>query len=722
MRPKLKSDTFFIPVDDGVYIRNNEKSFALKGKTLAAWLERLAPVLDGQHDLHTLCEALPEAKRPIIEKLITTLTDQGCIKDTSNEQPHTLSPALLTTYGPAVTFIDYHTDSGAYRFQRFLDTPVLAISSGDGLLALAHALLETGNRAISLLDTGANNTNYARLQEIVHVLQDERDPALHLNILRATDWQNKERLQQLCADTAMVLYFSVEGAQVEIDQLNTLCRQAHVPFLPALALEQAMHIGPLCLPDHAGCWQCYWRRRQVAHQHSVDFAPEQATKDPSYPGKPTIGITANILAQEFFKYATGVKWNTLEEAVSILEWEHLQNVKHTLFPHPLCHVCSPPSPVWLEMFSQQDKPSDDDVSQIEQCADQECGIFSSIDDMVYHQLPLIRSRITVPLSKDGQATLTDVHAAGLDYREARLNASRLALACYLESLADERQAQQAPYQQVQEYALWPGHFFGWRDTSIVSSTFLPWTWAGKLTDVSDTTFDSTPVLIPGATVFPQSKWNYQHHQTLFQPDIPATGIGRSWHEALAESLAQLSSSMSRESSSEQAQSNASTSISPALYGNDPLCIAYLEMLRILQVQVILLYHPNALDIPCVATYLDGSPIGIIAHWNTLCVIRAALRKAVLTAQIQQYPGPGDQIVVPDEKDRATFTQEVSCATFPASLADEAEFGRAAGLLYTRFQRQGWDIVIAPFTQDQTVTRIFPYAMRVLAVQRKSEER
>ncbi len=51
MRPKLKSDTFFIPMGESIYLRNNEKSLAMKGKTLASWLERLTPVLDGQHDL-----------------------------------------------------------------------------------------------------------------------------------------------------------------------------------------------------------------------------------------------------------------------------------------------------------------------------------------------------------------------------------------------------------------------------------------------------------------------------------------------------------------------------------------------------------------------------------------------------------------------------------------------------------------------------------------------
>src|SRR6185312_7634149 len=164
MRPRLKSDTFFIPVNDGVYIRNNENSFVLKGKALATWLERLAPALDGQRDLDELCKAVSEEKRPLLIRLIELLKEHGYIKDVAQDRPHTLSTRLADLYAPAITFIDYHTDSAGYRFQQFLSMPVLAIGSGETLLALAHTLLETGNQSISLLDTGEENTNYERLQ------------------------------------------------------------------------------------------------------------------------------------------------------------------------------------------------------------------------------------------------------------------------------------------------------------------------------------------------------------------------------------------------------------------------------------------------------------------------------------------------------------------------------------------------------------------------------
>ncbi len=133
MRPRLKSDTFFIPVNDGVYIRNNENSFVLKGKILATLLERLAPALDGHHDLDEVCKAVSEEKRPLLIKLIELLREHGYIKDVTHDRSHTLSHRLVDLYAPAITFIDYHTDLGGYRFQQFLSMPVLAIGSGETL-------------------------------------------------------------------------------------------------------------------------------------------------------------------------------------------------------------------------------------------------------------------------------------------------------------------------------------------------------------------------------------------------------------------------------------------------------------------------------------------------------------------------------------------------------------------------------------------------------------
>ena len=62
MRPKLKSDTFYIPLADGVYLRNNQGSYKIKGKVMYRWIEKLAPYLDGQRTLAEITDGLDEER------------------------------------------------------------------------------------------------------------------------------------------------------------------------------------------------------------------------------------------------------------------------------------------------------------------------------------------------------------------------------------------------------------------------------------------------------------------------------------------------------------------------------------------------------------------------------------------------------------------------------------------------------------------------------------
>ena len=735
MRPLLKSDTFFVPMNDSVYLRNNEKSLVLKGKTLATWLERLTPVLDGHNDLEQICQALPEDKRSVLTKLILTLTEQGYIKDVSTEQPHTLSAEIVDTYGAAITFINYHTDSGGHRFQKFLTMPVVAIGSGECLLALAHALLETGNRTISLLDTGEEQTDYERLQELVYVLQSERDHELTLNIIQKDVGHNKEQLQQLCTNAAMVLYYSTGSSLSYVHQLNSVCQHAYVPFLPAVVLNNEIHIGPLHNSEQIGCWQCYWRRWNAAQGH-LPYTPDgqllqhEVSKHTTHVGKPAIGIAANILALEFFKASTNVHRNTLENKVYILELERLQTVRHTLFPHPLCTVCSSQPAFDMqkqilvqeirELMQSRETPQADNVAQIEQWADVNSGIFSRIDDMDYHQLPLIRNQITVPLATDRTDSLPSVRAAGLDYAEVRMRSVRRAVAWYLESLADERRACWGTYQQLRTDAVKPERLFGWQYTTGVEQIALAWTWAIRLVD-------GTPVLVPAAAIAPRSPWNQSDGSTIFQPELPMSSVGTTWYETLAEGLCTLSSAVmvSLETDRPHAEFLLRPIASEA-YCTDHLCAAYMDMLNVFHAQVLLVDCVNAFGIPRVATYLNGQLIGISSHWNTLCAVRIALQSAVLDVQMRRNPAAEDLIVEPPQNgglallnvrpypDMSPLTELIP------SLADETDYFTATSVLSSRFVQQGWDIIVALLAKDQTVSSILPCALRALAVRRESD--
>jgi bacteriocin biosynthesis cyclodehydratase domain-containing protein len=731
MRLKLKSDTFFIPMGESIYLRNNEKSLAIKGKTLANWLERLTPALDGQHDLTDICQTIPENKRTLLEQFLLTLVEHGYLKDTTNDITHNLSVETVAIYGPAITFIDSHTDSGAYRFQRFLTTPVLAIASGECLLALAHALLETGNRAISLLDTGEETTSYGRLQELLSVLQ-ERDPDVQLTLLNNALWHNQDDLRSLCASTSTVLYFSTEQATEHVARLAGYCRTTGVSFLPAIALQNEIHIGPYQHADSAGCWQCYWRRYQAARGLPAYTAEGQimnpVVTGAAHTGKPAIGIVANMLAFEFFKHGTHVRKNTLEDMVRVLELERLQIVKHQLFPHPQCTLCAPQAssqPGCLAVVEDvtrllQTTDIHQDEPQIEKFIDSNSGIFTQINDMDYHQLPLIRSQIEVPLASLTAYALPVIKAAGLDYKEVQMRMMRQATARYLESLADARPTCRGTYQQFQKEAVSPVALSGWLHHSPqINKAELAWVWGVQITP----SFDFTPLLLPGAAITPYSYWNRQHNDLLFQPEAGITSVTASWQRGLAEGIAELSLTLVQAPETDQPGIPLEALIAREAYSYDPLCAAYLAMLDTLNVRAMLLDCAVIAGIPCVALYVNERYIGLSAHWNTICAVRQALERAVLVIQIERTPGPGERNEFPQESKatEAQILKGISVSTrLRPSLAEENNYTTAWQSLATCLRGQRWDIVVAPLPNDATLERLLPCALRLLAVRQGSD--
>ena len=55
---KVKRDTFYLPdPEGGVYFRNNESSFRMKGGTIYQWIERLMPMF-GEQTMRELTEGL----------------------------------------------------------------------------------------------------------------------------------------------------------------------------------------------------------------------------------------------------------------------------------------------------------------------------------------------------------------------------------------------------------------------------------------------------------------------------------------------------------------------------------------------------------------------------------------------------------------------------------------------------------------------------------------
>jgi putative thiazole-containing bacteriocin maturation protein len=193
MRPKLKGDTLFTPVDDGVIFRNNQGSFKLKGKTISRWVERLAPHLNGDHMLAELTAGLDAEREAMVTGLVNTLSARGFVRDISQDLPHHLTPSEQETYAASLAFIDTYCDSAASRFERFREQQVLLIGSGLSLTGLVKALFSSGLRQGAVMITAECETPTHRHQASLDLFH-KGDPRQTLREIAAPQWEHEEQV------------------------------------------------------------------------------------------------------------------------------------------------------------------------------------------------------------------------------------------------------------------------------------------------------------------------------------------------------------------------------------------------------------------------------------------------------------------------------------------------------------------------------------------------
>jgi putative thiazole-containing bacteriocin maturation protein len=226
MRPKVKGDTFFLPdPNGGVYFWNNEGSFRMEGETIGQWIEKLIPVLNGEHTLEDLTDGLPDQYRNQVFEITEVLYKNGFIRDVSQDCPHQLPDEVLQRYASQIEFLDTLCNSAAYRFQSYRQTKVLAVGAGPFLVSLVAELLESGLPKVHVLVTDSMPTNRQRLVELAaHSRKTDPEVALEEITLQK---EGVSSWREVVQPFHSILYVSQESDVEELRVLHTACRRCY---------------------------------------------------------------------------------------------------------------------------------------------------------------------------------------------------------------------------------------------------------------------------------------------------------------------------------------------------------------------------------------------------------------------------------------------------------------------------------------------------------------
>jgi bacteriocin biosynthesis cyclodehydratase domain-containing protein len=498
MLPKLKGDTFFIPTPDGIYFRNNQGSFKIKGKVVYRWIESLAPYLTGEHSLAKITAGLNSEKQAMVNDLVNTLLKQGFLKDLSQDLPHNLSQTERETYAAEIAFVDSFCDSAAARFERFREQQVLLTGSGLTLTALVKASLKSGLRQVAVITTPECETNTRRHQEYLDLFH-KGDPRQTLTEIDAPAWDNEAEVLSRLSPFDTIIHVSDRPMLARASMLNRLCVTYNKNLLQAVIVDDRAWIGPLVrgqgqdagsaqgTAPTTGCWECTMLRLQgnltnmqaqlplYAFQDQTTYEANERTGEIGGTRTGEIGGTrtgaspvptafvANMLSFEIFKSVTEAGPVETKGHLIEVNLETLRTQKHAFMPHPLCHTCQHPEPrtaaQFLETIQQLEQgeearvgivpradptePSADEdrfSKQVTPCFETRLGLFSSLDEGDLVQLPLsvCKAVVSNPMPQEQTTNPPAVLGFGFSFGAARKRAAQRACEVYTANLVDRR--------------------------------------------------------------------------------------------------------------------------------------------------------------------------------------------------------------------------------------------------------------------------------------------
>ncbi|MFC8710653.1 hypothetical protein ACFUCQ_12100 [Streptomyces sp. NPDC057197] len=383
--PLLRPDVFVTPSGSGtVHVRSSRGTDLIAAPGIAAWLDRLAPFLDGTRTVDQLVGGLDEKRRAVVLRVLRLLDAHGLLDERSAPGPDPRAAAharmRVLLYGdPEHT----RAQADALRLTGLHTTTALK-----DLDAVRTAVAAGGHDALLLLTADADTGSVARLDED--------------------------------------------------------CRRHGLWFAAAVRDADAWWLGPTLAPGAeraAGGWAGAWLR--VHGTRAADRAAQPRTPVP----RPALGAeAAAVLLAHRFRQA--VLDPAAPEPLVRLDAAALTTTRHRYRPHPAALPAAPESAerFLARIAALRGGPAvgDEEFSRrAADCIDPRSGLLAELDEGGLPQFPRHASSALVRDPHTGRAGHR-VHATGRDFTDARLRTARRALLHYAQLALDPRRFVDTP--------------------------------------------------------------------------------------------------------------------------------------------------------------------------------------------------------------------------------------------------------------------------------------
>ncbi|ASO20674.1 hypothetical protein FHR81_005558 [Actinoalloteichus hoggarensis] len=271
---RLRADAYYVPVADGVWIRTTDGSFRLRGRTVATWVERLAPLLDRGVAPDRLLASLPTEQAGFVRTLLSALERHGVVR---REDPEAapIPVDVERAFPQQVEFLRHLVADPGAAMTAVRACPVSVAGPVERAAPLAAILLESGFGDVSLLDAEPT-AELSNLPEALgvpaRVRRATRDVGAHVLGVFA-DGEDATALR--VAETALA---EGRGSWLGLTRGQAMLLKAQIPG------------------SDAACIRCAWRR--LVHA---------ATALPCAPGlgPVPVSIAGAVLVHDLFRHVSG---------------------------------------------------------------------------------------------------------------------------------------------------------------------------------------------------------------------------------------------------------------------------------------------------------------------------------------------------------------------------------------------------------------------------------
>ncbi|WP_437721601.1 TOMM precursor leader peptide-binding protein [Sorangium sp. So ce861] len=348
-RIRLSRSASITPTDAGVILRSDLGTFQLTGADVSAFLERVAPLLDGSRDRGEIVEALADYSGHSVLGLLDLLAARGLIEPA----PDAAEPPDRERLRGQLEFLRRWSSAPEQAAQRLAAARVLVVGLEPWGAAAALALAAAGVSALRLIDEGdvavgprdaavvrargqaALGARGQAARGALAALIRERAPRCRVDESPAAALLSDDLLARADpADRPNLLVAAVRGDDVEL--LERVARFGHrariVSLFSDLAGATAV-LGPLVFPGETACRVC---------------AMAEALNPPTAAGPrgepaPQAGAMAQLLGQlvalEALKVLSGYTPSRLGGRLLIQDLSTFETSHRTLVRLPWCRGC-----------------------------------------------------------------------------------------------------------------------------------------------------------------------------------------------------------------------------------------------------------------------------------------------------------------------------------------------------------------------------------------------